>query len=88
MSPWPSTCVWAQPVQALHDGGVRSGGEVRQGPGPSVLRVLWESRTDGEALDATAGRLRRLQDAFTAAATGSPVQALYSPRWWRCVRVS
>ncbi|MEV2215034.1 hypothetical protein AB0H86_26950 [Streptomyces sp. NPDC050997] len=34
----------------------------------TALRTLKESRTDVEALDLTAERLRHLQDAFTAAA--------------------
>ncbi|WP_199239321.1 hypothetical protein [Streptomyces sp. ICBB 8177] len=34
----------------------------------TVLRALRESRTDVEALDLTAERLRHLEDAFTAAA--------------------
>jgi hypothetical protein len=41
----------------------------------TALRALRESRTDGEALDLTAERLRRLQDAFTKAADDSRVRA-------------
>ncbi|WP_326594506.1 MobF family relaxase [Streptomyces sp. NBC_01803] len=41
----------------------------------TALRALRESRTDVEALDLTADRLRRLQDAFTKAADDSRVRA-------------
>ncbi|MFD7630499.1 hypothetical protein ACFV7Q_31525 [Streptomyces sp. NPDC059851] len=37
----------------------------------TALRALRESRTDVEALDLTANRLRRLQQAFTKAADDS-----------------
>jgi len=48
-------------------------GDQEQGTGPqetldlTALRALRESRTDVEALDVTAERLRHLEDAFTAA---------------------
>ncbi|MEH0420543.1 hypothetical protein [Streptomyces sp. B21-083] len=41
----------------------------------TALRALRESRTDVEALDLTADRLRHLQDAFTKAADDSRVRA-------------
>ncbi|WP_307020816.1 hypothetical protein [Streptomyces canus] len=41
----------------------------------TALRALRESRTDVEALDLTADRLRRLQDAFAKAADDSRVRA-------------
>ncbi|MEU5810699.1 hypothetical protein [Streptomyces sp. NPDC047718] len=41
----------------------------------TALRALRESRTDVEALDLTAERLRRLQDAFTKAADDSRARA-------------
>ncbi|MGW0932912.1 hypothetical protein [Streptomyces sp. NPDC002644] len=37
----------------------------------TALRALRKSRTDGEALDLTADRLRRLQDAFAQVGDGS-----------------
>ncbi|MFJ2591271.1 hypothetical protein [Streptomyces sp. NPDC087538] len=40
----------------------------------TALRALRESRTDVEALDLTAGRLRHIQDAFTKAADDSRVR--------------
>ncbi|MFF0009823.1 hypothetical protein ACFYQT_41305 [Streptomyces tibetensis] len=41
----------------------------------TALRALRESRTDVEALDLTADRLRHLQDAFAKAADDSRVRA-------------
>jgi hypothetical protein len=41
----------------------------------TALRAFRESRTDVEALDLTADRLRRLQDAFTKAADHSSARA-------------
>jgi hypothetical protein len=41
----------------------------------TALRALRESRTDAEALDLTADRLRHLQDAFTKAADDSRARA-------------
>ncbi|MBC2866412.1 hypothetical protein [Streptomyces mexicanus] len=41
----------------------------------TALRALRASRTDVEALDFTADRLRRLQDAFTKAADDSRARA-------------
>ncbi|AEY86829.1 hypothetical protein SHJG_1553 [Streptomyces hygroscopicus subsp. jinggangensis 5008] len=47
----------------------------------TALRTLRESRTDVEALDLTAERLRHLQDAFTKAADDSRARAdRYSDR--------
>jgi hypothetical protein len=43
----------------------------REAIGMTALRALRESRTDVEALDLTAGRLRSLQDAFTKAGGNS-----------------
>jgi hypothetical protein len=45
----------------------------------TALRALRESRTDVEALDLTAERLRHLQDAFTAAADDSALARTATP---------
>ena len=45
-----------------------AGSEPRSALDMAALRALKESRTDVEALDFTAERLRHLRDAFTAAA--------------------
>lgn len=45
-----------------------AGSEPRSALDMAALRALKESRTDVEALDFTAERLRHLQDAFTVAA--------------------
>ncbi|MET9294850.1 MobF family relaxase [Streptomyces sp. NPDC003077] len=49
--------------------------EPREAIGLTALRALRESRTDVEALDLTAERLRRLQDAFATAADASRARA-------------
>ncbi|MGV4988476.1 hypothetical protein ACVB8X_35465 [Streptomyces sp. NRAIS4] len=57
-----------------HDGQEPETGP-REAIGLTALRALRESRTDVETLDLTAGRLRRLQDAFTKAADDSRARA-------------
>lgn len=48
-------------------------------------RALRDSRTDVEALDLTADRLRHLQDAFTKAADDSRTRATrYTEQWEFC----
>lgn len=49
--------------------------EPREAIDLTALRALRESRTDVEALDLTAERLRHLQDAFTKAADDSRARA-------------
>ncbi|MFC8840109.1 hypothetical protein ACFT8Q_08295 [Streptomyces griseoincarnatus] len=61
----------AMPEQLLipfPDAGEDDGSEPRSALDMRALRALKESRTDVEALDLTAERLRHLQDEFTAAA--------------------
>ncbi|MEV7659605.1 MobF family relaxase [Streptomyces anulatus] len=63
----PEQLLAPEPAEAEHDDQ-----EPEAGRGEAIdmkaLRALRESRTDVEALDITAERLRHLQDAFTAAA--------------------
>jgi hypothetical protein len=61
-------------AQAEHDDQELQTGR-REAIDLTALRALRESRTDVEALDLTADRLRHLQDAFTKAANDSRVRA-------------
>ncbi|WP_329324610.1 MobF family relaxase [Streptomyces luteogriseus] len=61
-------------AEVEHDGQDPEAGR-REAIDMTALRALRESRTDVEALDLTADRLRRLQDAFTKAADDSRVRA-------------
>ncbi|GHA67431.1 MULTISPECIES: hypothetical protein [Streptomyces] len=63
----PEQLLAPEPADPEHDDQQQEPG--RQGAvGLTALRALRESRTDVEALDLTAERLRHLGDAFTAAA--------------------
>ncbi|WP_177244726.1 MobF family relaxase [Streptomyces sp. yr375] len=61
-------------AEAEHDDQEPKAGH-REAIDMTALRALRESRTDVEALDLTADRLRHLQDAFTKAADDSRVRA-------------
>ncbi|MFE9455036.1 relaxase domain-containing protein [Streptomyces sp. NPDC006739] len=61
-------------AEVEHDGQAPEAGS-RQAIDVTALRALRESRTDVEALDLTAERLRHLQDAFTKAARKSDARA-------------
>ncbi|MFC9035301.1 hypothetical protein, partial [Streptomyces arboris] len=63
----PEQLLASEPADAEHDDQEQKPGR-REALDLTALRTLRESRTDVEALDLTAERLRHLQDAFTAAA--------------------
>ncbi|MEU3901921.1 MobF family relaxase [Streptomyces sp. NPDC045251] len=63
----PEQLLAPEPADPEHDGQEQEPGR-REAMDLKALRALRESRTDVEALDLTAERLRHLQDAFTEAA--------------------
>lgn len=63
----PEQLLAPEPADPEHDDQEQKPGR-REALDLTALRALRESRTDVEALDVTAERLRHLQDAFTAAA--------------------
>ncbi|MEU0984469.1 MobF family relaxase [Streptomyces griseus] len=63
----PEQLLAPEPADAEHDDQEQKSGR-REALNLAALRALRDSRTDVEALDLTAERLRHLQDAFTAAA--------------------
>lgn len=63
----PEQLLAPEPADAEHDDQEQKSGR-REALDLAALRALRDSRTDVEALDLTAERLRHLQDAFTAAA--------------------
>ncbi|MFD7772255.1 hypothetical protein [Streptomyces sp. NPDC059787] len=63
----PEQLLAPEPADPEHDDQEQEPGR-REAMDPKALRALRESRTDVEALDLTAERLRHLQDAFTEAA--------------------
>ncbi|MFJ1787302.1 MobF family relaxase [Streptomyces anulatus] len=76
----PEQLLAPEPAEAEHDDQ-----EPEAGRGEAIdmkaLRALRESRTDVEALDVTAERLRHLQDAFTAGADRAhTTMGRYTPR--------
>ncbi|MGW1007726.1 MobF family relaxase [Streptomyces sp. NPDC002520] len=70
----PEQLLAPQAADPEHDDQAPEAGH-REAIDMTALRALRESRTDVEALDLTADRLRRLQDAFTKAADDSRVRA-------------
>ncbi|MEU6331754.1 hypothetical protein ABZ851_31415 [Streptomyces sp. NPDC047049] len=65
----------ALPAAASEHRGQEPEAEPREAVDLTALRALRESRTDVEALDLTAERLRLFQDAFTKAADNSHARA-------------
>ncbi|MFF2721360.1 MobF family relaxase [Streptomyces sp. NPDC058011] len=76
----PEQLLAPEPAEAEHDDQEQEAGR-RGALDLTALRALRESRTDVEALDLTAERLRHLQDAFTAAADRAhTTMGRYTPR--------
>ncbi|MFJ5657167.1 MobF family relaxase [Streptomyces microflavus] len=76
----PEHLLAPEPAEAEHDDQEDEPGR-REALDLTALRALRDSRTDVEALDLTAERLRRLQDAFTAAADRAhTTMDRYTPR--------
>ncbi|MFJ3439369.1 MobF family relaxase [Streptomyces cyaneofuscatus] len=70
----PKLLLAPEPTESEHDNQEPEAGR-GEAIGMKALRALRESRTDVEALDLTADRLRRLQDAFVRAGEESRVRA-------------